>query len=133
MNLGRCEPETTRFDPLSTPPDSQFHFVTNLYAGDAAVLPTCGSANPVMNGVAIRRRLARRLVPQGDGALPLQAFVQYPPPSAPPSAGTVTTLFDGSSLANDRRYLAMYSFRTSTGDREPSSISVQLGVTRPKS
>src|SRR5215467_10775812 len=34
-------------------PDSQFHFVTNLYAGDAAVLPTCGSANPVMNGVAI--------------------------------------------------------------------------------
>jgi choline dehydrogenase-like flavoprotein len=51
-------------------PDGQFHFATNLYAGDAAVLPTCGSANPVMNGVAIRRRLARRLVPEGDAAQP---------------------------------------------------------------
>jgi GMC oxidoreductase len=47
--------------------DGQFHFVTNLYAGDASVLPTCGSANPVMNGIALRRRLARRLVPEGEG------------------------------------------------------------------
>lgn len=62
-------------------PDSQFHFVTNLYAGDAAA---CGSANPVMNGVAIRRRLARRLVPEGDAAQPLRPFVQYPPPGAFP-------------------------------------------------
>ena len=38
--------------------DGQFHYVTNLYAGDGSVLPTCGSANPVMNGIAIRRRLA---------------------------------------------------------------------------
>jgi hypothetical protein len=83
-------------------PDSQFHFVTNLYAGDAAVLPTCGSANPVMNGVAIRRRLARRLVPEGDAAQPLRPFVTYPPPSTPPPTGTVITLFDGISLANWR-------------------------------
>jgi len=83
-------------------PDSQFHFVTNLYAGDAAVLPTCGSANPVMNGVAIRRRLARRLVPEGDAGQPARPFVQYPSPAPPPSTGTVITLFDGKSLANWR-------------------------------
>ena len=83
-------------------PDSQFHFVTNLYAGDAAVLPTCGSANPVMNGVAIRRRLARRIVPEGDAGQPIRGFVQYQPPATPPAAGTVITLFDGTSLANWR-------------------------------
>jgi GMC oxidoreductase len=83
-------------------PDSQFHFVTNLYAGDAAVLPTCGSANPVMNGVAIRRRLARRIVPEGDAGQPLRPFVQYPPPAAPVPTGSVITLFDGTSLANWR-------------------------------
>ena len=83
-------------------PDGQFHFATNLYAGDAAVLPTCGSANPVMNGVAIRRRLARRLVPEGDAAQPLRDYVLYLPPSSPPPAGSVMTLFDGTSLANWR-------------------------------
>src|SRR5215471_10160069 len=83
-------------------PDGQFHFATNLYAADAAVLPTCGSANPVMNGVAIRRRLARRLVPEGDAGQPIQPFVKYPPPSTPPTAGTVMTLFDGASLGNWR-------------------------------
>jgi hypothetical protein len=83
-------------------PDGQFHFVTNLYGVDAAVLPTCGSANPVMNGVAIRRRLARRIVPEGDAGQPLRSFVQYPPPATPPAAGSVITLFNGTSLANWR-------------------------------
>ena len=83
-------------------PDCQFHFATNLYSGDAAVLATCGSANPVMNGVAIRRRLARRLVPEGDAAQPLRPFVEYPPPAMPPPSGTVITLFDGKSFTNWR-------------------------------
>jgi choline dehydrogenase-like flavoprotein len=82
-------------------PDGQFHYVTNLYAGDASVLPTCGSANPVMNGVALRRRLARRLVPEGEAGQPLRKFVQYPPMNPAPAPGTVFTLFDG-TLANWR-------------------------------
>jgi len=91
-----------------TNPDGQFHYVTNLYAGDASVLPTCGSANPVMNGIALRRRLARRLAPEGDGvgnplapARPVAPFFQ-PPMPAPPPAGTVVQLFDGQSIANWR-------------------------------
>ncbi|HEY5987110.1 MAG TPA: family 16 glycoside hydrolase, partial [Streptosporangiaceae bacterium] len=82
-------------------PDGQFHYVTNLYAGDASVLPSCGSANPVMNGIALRRRLARRLAPEGDGAFSGLPFVQYPSQS-PPGPGTTIRLFDDQSLANWR-------------------------------
>jgi hypothetical protein len=88
--------------------DGQFHGVTNLFAGDAAVLPTCGSANPVMNGVALRRRLAKRLVPEGDGignplsGRPVRPFFQPGMPATPPSPGTILTLFDGQTLANWR-------------------------------
>jgi hypothetical protein len=91
-----------------TNPDGQFHYATNLYAGDASVLPTCGSANPVMNGIALRRRLARRLTPEGDGvgnpvapARPVARFFQ-PAMPAPPPAGAVVQLFDGLSIANWR-------------------------------
>lgn len=86
----------------------QFHFVTNLFAGDASVLPTCGSSNPVMNGVALRRRLAKRLVPEGDGignpqsGRPIRPFFQPSMPARPPNAGTVIQLFDGQTLANWR-------------------------------
>ena len=87
-------------------PDGQFHYVTNLFAGDASVLPTCGSANPVMNGIALRRRLARRLAPEGDGIgsggnRPIQPFFQPVMPPAP-AVGTVIPLFDGKTLANWR-------------------------------
>jgi choline dehydrogenase-like flavoprotein len=88
--------------------DGQFHYVTNLYAGDAAVLPTCGSANPVMNGVALRRRLAKRLVPEGDGigpstsGRPIRPFAKIKLPTVAPAPGTVLTLFDGRTLANWR-------------------------------
>jgi choline dehydrogenase-like flavoprotein len=58
--------------------DGQFHYVTNLYAGDASVLPTCGSANPVMNGIAIRRRLAKHLVPEGEADLRLGTDCRAP-------------------------------------------------------
>ena len=87
--------------------DCQFHHVTNLYTGDAAVLPTCGSANPVMNGVGIRRRLAKRIAPEGEADLltpgtPGGPKVFTPPTTTPPPTGTVVQLFDGTTLANWR-------------------------------
>ena len=86
--------------------DGQFHYVTNLYASDAAVLPTCGSANPVMNGIALRRRLAKRLLPEGDGignpqsGRPIRHFFQPAMPAQPPNPGAVIDLFDGQTLVN---------------------------------
>src|SRR5258707_12444693 len=88
--------------------EGQFHYVTNLYAGDASVLPTCGSANPVMNGIALRRRLARRLAPEGDGignpksGRPVRPFFQPAMPAQPPSVGTLIPLFDGQTIAGWR-------------------------------
>ncbi|GFF40386.1 DUF1080 domain-containing protein [Aspergillus udagawae] len=88
--------------------DGQFHHVTNLYAGDASVLPTCGSANPVMNGVALCRRLAKRIVPEGDGignprsGRPIRPFFQPAPPAVQLPTGTVIQLFDGQTLLNWR-------------------------------
>jgi hypothetical protein len=88
--------------------DGQFHYVTNLYAGDASVLPTCGSANPVMNGIALRRRLAKHLVPEGDGigtatsGRPIRPFAKITMPSVTPGPGTVISLFNGLTLANWR-------------------------------
>ncbi len=87
--------------------DGQFHYVTNLYAGDASVLPMCGSANPVMNGIALRRRLAKRLVPEGDGlATPPPGTtprIQMPAPlpGSPPPPQPIQ-LFDGQTLTGWR-------------------------------
>jgi choline dehydrogenase-like flavoprotein len=89
--------------------DGQFHYVTNLFAGDASALPTCGSANPVMNGIGLQRRLAKRVVPEGDGignvnapSRPLRPFAKIAMPAPPPAPGTVLTLFDGATLRNWR-------------------------------
>ena len=82
--------------------DLEFHHVTNLYAGDGSVLPACGSANPVMSGVALCRRLAKRLAPEGDGGRSVRPFFQPPMPAAPPAPGAVIPLFSGQSLANWR-------------------------------
>jgi hypothetical protein len=88
--------------------DSQFHDVTNLYVADASVLPTCGSANPVMNGIGLGRRLAKRLVPEGDGignpasGRRIRPFFEPNMPGIPPAPGTLIQLFDGQTLANWR-------------------------------
>jgi 3-keto-disaccharide hydrolase len=61
-----------------------------------------------MNGVALRRRLAKRLVPEGDGignpasGRPIRPFYQPLLPTTPPAPGTVIQLFDGTTLANWR-------------------------------
>jgi hypothetical protein len=118
--------------------DAQFHFVFNLYAGDASVLPTCGSANPVMNGIALRRRLAKRLVPEGDGignplsGRPIRKFVQPAMPPAFPPAGTIIPLFDGVTL-KDWRFAGRGTFHVIDGALQ-SVPSFDLGLlwcTRP--
>jgi hypothetical protein len=63
-----------------TTPNARFHQVVNAYVAGPALLPTLGSPNPMLSGVALARRLAEHLVA----------------PSAPPAleAG-FAWLFDG--------------------------------------
>ena len=73
-----------------TTPNARFHHVVNAYAAGPALLPTMGSPNPMLSGVALARRLAEHLV------APLE-----PPPLAP----GFRWLFDGNqaSLARWRQ------------------------------
>lgn len=101
-------------DPTTsvTTPDQRFHQVVNAFAADLSVVPTCGSANPMLPGIALVRRLGKHLVPEGDGRLkgdpnPVkpyrvdlgkEAAVVYP--DLPPVDGEgFQPLFDGRSSA----------------------------------
>jgi choline dehydrogenase-like flavoprotein len=70
-------------DPTSsvTTPNGRFHHVTNAYAIGPSLLPTMGSPNPMLSGVALARRMADHLV----APLPLPA----------PDGPGFTSLFDG--------------------------------------
>jgi choline dehydrogenase-like flavoprotein len=68
-------------DPTNsvTNSDGRFHQVQNAYVAGPALLPSIGSPNPMLSGIALARRLADTLVP--------------PPP--PPPSDSATVLFDG--------------------------------------
>ncbi len=61
----------------------RFHEADNLYAIGPALLPTVGSANPMLSGIALLRRTADRLVPRMHPRLQEQGF---------------ETLFDGTEM-----------------------------------
>jgi choline dehydrogenase-like flavoprotein len=63
-----------------TTPNARFHHVANAYAVGPALLPTMGSPNPMLSGVALARRLAEHLVS---------------PLAPPPLAPGFRWLFDG--------------------------------------
>jgi choline dehydrogenase-like flavoprotein len=69
-------------DPTTsvTTPNGRFHRVSNAYAIGPSLLPTMGSPNPMLSGVALARRMADHLVA---------------PLPTPPQNG-FTPLFDGS-------------------------------------
>lgn len=67
-----------------TTPNARFHHVVNAYAIGPALLPSIGSPNPMLSGVALARRLAEHLVA----------------PLAPPALETgFTWLFDGTAAS----------------------------------
>lgn len=45
-----------------TTPNARFHNIVNTYVAGPALLPTMGSPNPMLSGVALARRLAEHLV-----------------------------------------------------------------------
>lgn len=93
-----------------TNPDGRFHLVSNAFVGDLSVLPTSGSANPMLPGVALARRLARHLVPEGDGRLagdkepPKPVAMPRPVPVAdlPADDDGFRLLFDGATAEHWR-------------------------------
>jgi choline dehydrogenase-like flavoprotein len=70
-----------------TTPNARFHQAVNAYAIGPALLPTMGSPNPMLSGVALARRLAEHLVA----------------PLAPPALESgFAWLFDGRRTSFDR-------------------------------
>ena len=70
-----------------TTPNGRFHQVTNAYAVGPALLPTMGSPNPMLSGIALARRMAEHLVAP-----------QWPPDLE----ADFTALFDGTQASLDR-------------------------------
>ena len=67
-----------------TTPNGRLHHVVNAYVAGPALLPTIGSPNPMLSGIALARRMAEHLVA----------------PSAPPSLEPgFTWLFDGTQAS----------------------------------
>lgn len=73
-------------DPAAsvTTPDARLHHVVNTYAVGPSLLPSIGSPNPMLSGVALARRLADRLVA---------------PLPAPPLEPGFVSLFDGTAAS----------------------------------
>ena len=73
-------------DPATsvTDADGRFHHIANAYAVGPALFPTVGSPNPMLTGIALVRRLARKLVPDVPAATAEPGF---------------TALFNGFSTA----------------------------------
>ena len=67
--------------------DGRFHHVANAYVAGPALFPTIGSPNPMLTGVALARRLAKRLIPDPQLSTTPDGFQQ---------------LFDGFSTSNWR-------------------------------
>jgi choline dehydrogenase-like flavoprotein len=67
-----------------TTPNGRFHHVVNAYVAGPALLPSIGSPNPMLSGVALARRLADRLV------------APLPPPPLEPG---FQSLFDGTAAS----------------------------------
>jgi choline dehydrogenase-like flavoprotein len=82
-------------DPSTSVTDARghFHHVTNAYCCDQALFTTIGSANPVLTGITLARRVATDLVDRHSGflvdtpALPLVSLL--------PSAGWKQSPFEG--------------------------------------
>ena len=68
-----------------TNPNGHFHHVANAYAVGPALLPSVGSPNPMLTGIALARRLADHLILAQAPFVPESGF---------------TALFDGVSTAN---------------------------------
>lgn len=92
--------------------DGRFHHIANAYAAGPAIFPTIGSPNPMLTGIALVRRLARKLVPDISAATAEPGF---------------TPLFNGFSLAG-WTMAGSGGFNIVAGALESSNGTGELGL-----
>ena len=95
-----------------TDAECRFHHVANAYALGPSVFPTIGSPNPMLTGIALARRLARRLVPDISDATAEPGF---------------TPLFNGHGL-NGWTMAGAGGFRVIGGALESFNDTSELGL-----
>jgi choline dehydrogenase-like flavoprotein len=54
--------------------DARFHFIDNAYVVGPSLLPSIGSPNPMLSGIALARRLADHLIPPPPAAIKETGF-----------------------------------------------------------
>ena len=101
-------------DPATSVTDAEcrFHHVANAYALGPSVFPTIGSPNPMLTGIALGRRLARKLVPDISDATAEPGF---------------TPLFNGHGL-NGWTMAGAGGFRVIEGALESFNPTSELGL-----
>ncbi|MGE5269652.1 MAG: family 16 glycoside hydrolase [Thiohalocapsa sp.] len=92
-----------------TDPDCRLHELTNAFVAAPALLPSTGSPNPMLTGIALARRLGDHLAP---------------PPTPYQPADGCTPLFDGFSLDNWR----MSIIRNQPGRDDPGHFLIVDGT-----
>jgi hypothetical protein len=92
-----------------TDPDCRLYQLTNAYVAAPALLPSTGSPNPMLTGIALARRLGDHLTP--------------PPTAFQPTDG-FTALFNGFSIDNWR----MSTIRNQPGRDNPGQFLVVDGT-----
>jgi choline dehydrogenase-like flavoprotein/Rieske Fe-S protein len=87
----------TDFAKSVTDVNGRFHHVTNAYCVDQSIFPTAGSANPVLTGIALSRKIARSIVERFESAAYAAAEPGYVPLYHGDLAADGWTAFPGGS------------------------------------
>jgi len=93
-------------DNSVTDENCRFHGVKNAFVAGPALFPTIGSANPMLTGIALARRLGDHLLPQPKPAAPEPGF---------------TDLFDGTQNSAD--FFANWLMAEAPGEETGSQSS----------
>jgi len=84
-------------DPSTSVTDvnGHFHHVTNAYCADQALFTTVGSANPVLTGLCLARKVADDIVSRHDKLVGMQDGDGLTSTSLDPAAGWISTPYNG--------------------------------------
>lgn len=85
-------------DTSVTDVNGHFHHVTNAYCADQALFTTVGSANPVLTGLCLARKVASDIVSRHGSHMPTEELAGFRSESLNPSRGWLTAPYNGIQL-----------------------------------